>query len=82
MKNLKFLMISLILLSLGVVWLLLAPRDFLSDNWIKAVWSDYSYICGLAGIIAGAGLKALAIRHPEVPSDKILDYLGKVVLKK
>jgi hypothetical protein len=53
-----------------------------SDNWIKAILLDYSYVCGLLGVILSAWLKALAIRHPEVPSDAILDYIGKVWLKK
>ena len=55
---------------------------FLSDVWIKDFLSNYSIICGLASAVAVGLLKILAIRHPNVPTNKIIEYLTSLKIRR
>ena len=51
-------------------------NDFLSNNWINAVLSNYSIAIAAIPAIIGTVLKVIAILNPNVPTDKIRDLLA------
>lgn len=54
----------------------IAPLNgILSDEWVKWVASNYSLLIVGIPVFLTALVKLLAIIHPNVPSDKILDWI-------
>lgn len=50
----------------------------LTDEWWKWVWQNYSYLLGSIPVAFYSVIKLLAIRHPEVQNDKIIEWVRQV----
>jgi hypothetical protein len=50
-----------------------------SDNWIKAIVLDYSYVCAWGIGMLGVVLKMIAIKHPNVPTNTIIELFATVL---
>jgi len=46
---------------------------FLSNEWMKWVWDNFSIAIVAFPTVVTFGLKLVAIFHPSIPSDKIID---------
>lgn len=44
-----------------------------SNDWINWLWNNFSMVIVAFPSIIAFGLKLIAIFHPKIPSDKIID---------
>ncbi|PKN20871.1 MAG: hypothetical protein CVU71_03580 [Deltaproteobacteria bacterium HGW-Deltaproteobacteria-6] len=51
------------------------------DKWWMWVWHNFSFVMLLIPSIAATILKLIAIRHPEVPTDTIMELFRKICAK-
>jgi len=49
--------------------------QLLTNDWFNWVFSTYSVLLGLIPTVIGFILKLLAVFHPDIPSDKIIDLI-------
>lgn len=54
---------------------------YLSDQWFMFVWHNFSFLMVMIPSIAAAILKIVATRHPNVPSDGIMDLIRVIFTK-
>ena len=57
-------------------------NDLFSNNWFTWFFSTYSIGLGLAPIVVVFVLKMIAIFHPGIPTDKIVDLIQSTFIKK
>lgn len=49
-----------------------------TDDWWKFIANNYSYVFKTIPLFVYGILKLFAIRHPNVPSDKIIEWIKQV----
>lgn len=54
-------------------------NGFLTDEWWAWIANNYSYLFKSIPVFTYGILKLLAIRHPNVPSDKIVEWMRQVL---
>ncbi|KKW12657.1 MAG: hypothetical protein UY48_C0010G0009 [Candidatus Gottesmanbacteria bacterium GW2011_GWB1_49_7] len=57
-------------------------ESLLTNDWFNWIFSTYSVCLGLIPVAVSFILKLIAIFHPGVPSDKIIDLIQKTFAKK
>ena len=57
-------------------------NNLLSNDWFNWLFSTYSIGFGLVPVVLTFILKFIAIFHPGVPSDKIIDLIQNTFKKK
>lgn len=56
-------------------------NDLFTNNWFNWILSTYSIGLGLLPVVVTFVLKLIAIFHPGVPSDKIVDLIQSTLKK-
>lgn len=54
---------------------------YLSDQWWMWVWHNFSFTMIMIPGIAAAVLKIIAVRHPNVPCDGIMELFRVIFTK-
>jgi len=54
---------------------------YLDDKWWLWLWHHFSFIMVMIPSAVGIVLKIVAVKHPDVPTDKIID-LFKLICRR